>query len=290
MSAPCDASLHCVEPSRRQHGAALILAILTVALVAGLAAAMIRDYGAAVASLSGHHDQAQARLLARGAIDWARNVLAEDQRTSAIDYPGEAWATRIPPTPVEEGEVAGELEDVSGRFDLNSLVKNGVADPVQIVSYTKLLHLLGIPDTQAIALAASLLDWIDADDLASGPPGAESAWYATQIPARIPPNQPLTDVDELYLLRGYDASVVSALSPFVAALPSPAPLNVNTAPAEVLAAMLPGLTLDSARIITAQQQNTPFKDFADFVARSPQAAQSADRSRFAVGRWGIRSS
>ena len=92
-----------------QRGAAVILALLTVALVAGLAAASVGDLGVAMDQVTGRHDQAQARQLARGAVDWARNVLAEDARSSSVDHLGEAWATKVPPTPVEEGEVSGEL-------------------------------------------------------------------------------------------------------------------------------------------------------------------------------------
>ena len=281
MPAASAASSPCAEV-RRQGGAALILAILTVALVAALAAAVVGDYGAAVASLSGRHDQAQARQLARGAIDWARNVLAEDKRTSQIDTTSEAWATRVPPTPVEEGEVAGELEDLSGRFDLNSLVQQGVAAPDQVAAYESLLAELGFDSSQAIGLAQSLVDWLDNDDQTAGPLGAEAAWYALQTPPRRPANAPLVDVDELTLVRGYDAGVLAALRPYVTALPQPAPLNVNTASAEVLAAMLPSLGLNNARIMAAQQQSAPFKDIADFQARLPQAGITVSNTRFAV--------
>ena len=106
-----------------QRGAAVILVLLTVALVAGLAAASVGDLGVAMDQVTGRHDQAQARQLARGAVDWARNVLAEDARSSSVDHLGEAWATKVPPTPVEEGEVSGELQELSGRLNLNNLVR-----------------------------------------------------------------------------------------------------------------------------------------------------------------------
>lgn len=278
MPAPCVASLPCAKPTRRQRGAALILAILTVALVAGLAAAIMHDYGAAVASISGRHDQAQARLLARGAVDWARNVLAEDKRTSGYDYPGEAWATHVPPTPVEEGEVSGEIQDMSGHFDLNRLLNGSTADPEQVAAYVRLLGLLGVADAQAQDLAAALLAWLGAG--AATASNAESVWYALQTPPRQPAHAPLVDIDELSLVRGYDANLVALLRPFVAALPQPSLLNVNTASAEVLAAMLPKLGLDSARMMTAQQQGAPFKDLADFRARLANNAVSVSDARF----------
>ena len=76
----------------------MILALLTVAFVAGLAAAAVGDLGVAMDQVTGRHDQAQARQLARGAVDWACNVLAEDARGSTVDHLGEAWAVQVPPT------------------------------------------------------------------------------------------------------------------------------------------------------------------------------------------------
>jgi general secretion pathway protein K len=248
-----------------------------VALVATLAAAVMADYGAAVASVSGRHDQAQARLLARGAVDWARNVLAEDKlHGKPIDYAGEVWATHVPPTPVEEGEVSGEIQDLSGHFNLNRLASNGVADPDQVAAYERLLTLLGVTDARARDLAAALLGWLGAGN------AGEVDWYAAQMPPRLPAKALLIDVDELALVRGYDPALVALLRPFVAALPKPAGLNVNTARAEVLAALLPRLGLDSARMIAVQQQGAPFKDLADFRVRLANSSNSVSDANFAV--------
>jgi general secretion pathway protein K len=248
-----------------------------VALVATLAAAVMADYGAAIASVSGRHDQAQARLLARGTVDWARNVLAEDKlHGKPIDYAGEAWATRIPPIPVDEGEVSGEIQDLSGRFDLNRLANNGVANPDQVAAYERLLILLGVTEARASDLAVALLGWLGAGN------AGEADWYAGQTPPRHPAKALLVEVDELALVRGYDPALVAQLRPFVVALPQPAGLNVNTASAEVLAALLPKLGLDSARMIAAQQQRSPFKDLADFKARFANGSNGVSDAYFAV--------
>jgi general secretion pathway protein K len=92
----------------------------------------------------GRHDQAQARQLARGAVDWARNVLAEDASRSNVDHLGEAWAVKVPPTPVEEGEVSGELQDLSGRINLNKLVQIDGPTLQERDQFLRLLKLLGV--------------------------------------------------------------------------------------------------------------------------------------------------
>ncbi|MDD3354602.1 type II secretion system minor pseudopilin GspK [Zoogloea sp.] len=256
------------SPGGTQRGAAVILALLTVALVAGLAAATVGDLGVAMDQVIGRHDQAQARQLARGAVDWARNVLAEDGRTSSLDHPGEAWAVKIPPTPVEEGEVSGELLDLSGRFNLNSL-SEGIegASPLQVSRFVRLLGHAGVSEQDALPLAQALIDWIDPDDQPRLPGGAESSWYAGQAPPRRPPNGPLAAVAELTQVRGFTPGLVARLRPFVAALPPGGSINVNTAPPEVLSAAIEGLSLDAARLLVVERERAPARDMNSFQRR-----------------------
>jgi general secretion pathway protein K len=281
MSAPCGVCSSSASRRSGQSGAAILLAMLTLMLVATLAAFVVSDYGAAVELVGGRHDQLQSRWLARGAVDWARNVLAEDARTSAIDYFGENWAMHVPPTAVEDGEVSGEIDEYSGRFDLNSLVVGGVADPAQVEIYGRLLDRLGVPRQTALGLIGALVDWEDADERTS-PDGAESDWYLAQKIPYQSADAPLLDVDELALVRGYDADLIARLRPFVAALPDRAPLNVNTASAEVLSASVAGLSIDDARVLVARRQAEPFRDVADFVSKLPPSVTGPNSARLAV--------
>ena len=271
-----------------QRGAAVILALLTVALVAGLAAASVGDLGVAMDQVTGRHDQAQARQLARGAVDWARNVLAEDARSSSVDHLGEAWATKVPPTPVEEGEVSGELQELSGRLNLNNLVRadgssgSTSADIVEVEQFQRLLGLLGTGQSEAGSLTTALLDWLDSDDTPRLPGGAESTWYGAQTPPRRAANAPLVAVSELLQVRGFTPQLVARLTPFVATLPVGSTVNVNTAPAEVLAAVVPGLSLDAARVLVVQRSRAWFKDLADFKARLPSQELQPDITRLAT--------
>ena len=266
----------------RQHGAAVILALLTVALVAGLAAASVGDLGVAMDQVTGRHDQAQARQLARGAVDWARNVLSEDARSSQVDHLGEAWAVKVPPTPVEEGEVSGELQELSGRLNLNNLVLVDGTDIVEVEHFQRLLVVFGVGEGDALNLTAALLDWLDADDNPRLPGGAESAWYGAQNPPRRAANGPLVAVNELIQVRGFSPQLVARLAPFVAAVPAGATVNVNTAPAEVLAAVVPGLSLDAARLLIVERGRAWFKDVNDFKARLPNQALQPDLNRLSV--------
>lgn len=254
-----------------EAGAAVITALLTVALVAGLASALVADYGAGLESLAGRHDQAQARWLARGAVDWARNVLADDRRTDPrVDHLGEPWAVRVPPTPVEEGEVGGELQEQSGRFNLNNLAPGGHADEAQIEVFERLMAAVGIGPGEAREVAEQLADWIDADSLSRQSGGDEASAFAALDPAARPPDAQLAHPDELARLPGVSRALADRLRPFVTAVLAPSTVNVNTASPELLHALLPDLSVDAARVLVAERERAWFKDMADFRARLPE--------------------
>jgi len=240
--------------------------MLTVALVAMLAASVMSSFGFAVDSLSGRRDLAQARLLAHGAIDWARNILADDRRrdnqAEPVDHQGEAWATKVPATPVDEGELSGEIEDLCARFNLNSLVnEHGESERAGIENFVRLLEEFAVPTQQAQQLAANLAAWIDASaqDASSFRPSLSSS-------APRPPNAPLTTAEELLDVPGFDAELFERLRPYVTALPTtvPSPINVNTASAEVLSAVMPKLGLQGARALVSQRTSKWFTSREDF--------------------------
>ncbi|WP_248280535.1 type II secretion system minor pseudopilin GspK [Aromatoleum aromaticum] len=273
-----------------QCGAAVILALLSVALAAGLAATVLGDFGRSLDSVAGRQDQAQARLLARGAVDWARNVLADDFKRTNVDHTQEIWAVRVPPTPVGEGEVGGEIRDRSGLFNLNNLVPDGKPDPAALAQFGRLLATLGVAPADAGRLAHALVDWIGGSTTGQEKNGIVSSGLREASGA----NGSLLDAAELRLVAGFDEALVQRLAPFVSALPAPSRINVNTAPAEVLAAIVADLELGNARILVAGRERAWFRDLAGFSARLPAGAQPPGtgldvRSRYfaVIGRSGF---
>lgn len=230
----------------RQRGAAVVFAMLIAALAAAVVAGLVwrqelwrRQFELAAARV-------EARTLALAGVRWAMLILQEDARTSSIDHLGEPWALRLPSTPLENGEVSGYIADQQGLFNLNDLVRDGVAYPAARARFLRLLAALRLP----AELADTLTDWLDADRLPVSPSGAEDEYYATLTPARLAANQPLTRVEELMQVKGFNAAIVASLAPYVTALPqSGLALNVNTAPGAVLAASIEGLALDQANAL-----------------------------------------
>lgn len=255
----------------RQRGVAIVLAMGVVALATMAAAAIMLSQStwARQVELTTNHIQARAVLLA--GADWARAILYDDRRVSNVDHLGEPWALKLPPMPVENGELLGQIEDQEGKFNVNNLVTAGKINVVQLAHFSKLLSILGLP----VELAGALADWIDADSQPQPQDGAEDEYYLALDPPYLAANQPLIDVDELALVRGFDDSVRARLRPFITALPKTTAVNVNTAPAEVIASVIDGLDLGSAQQLVAQRDRAYFRGSDEFIARLPRGAEAA---------------
>jgi general secretion pathway protein K len=252
----------------RQQGVAIVLAISVVAMAAMVAAAIMVSQSTWARQLELSAEHVQARAVLQAGADWARAVLSDDRRLSNVDHLGEPWALRLPPMPVENGELIGSIEDQQGAFNLNNLVSEGKVNAAQLARFRRLLVSLDLPD----ALAYTLVDWIDDDSLTQPQGGAEDAYYLALDPPYLSANRPLIDVDELALVSGFDDSVRARLRPYIAALPGPTAVNVNTATPEVLAAVIEGLDLGNAQAMVAQRDRVYFRDNNDFINRLPRGA------------------
>jgi len=255
----------------RERGIAIVLALSVVAMAAMVAAAIMVSQSTWARQLELTAEHVQARAVLQAGADWARAVLSDDRRLSNVDHLGEPWALRLPPMPVENGELVGKIEDQQGLFNVNNLVSEGKVNVAQLAHFQRLLATLGLPD----ALAYTLVDWIDDDSQPQPQGGAEDAYYLALDPPYLTANRPLIDVDELALVAGFDVSVRARLRPYVTALPGSTAVNVNTAPPEVLAAVIDGLDLGNAQALVAQRDRAYFRDTGDFTKRLPRDAVAA---------------
>jgi general secretion pathway protein K len=239
------------------------MGVVALAAMAATAVMITQSTWSRESELTAGHVQAQA--LIQAGVDWSRAVLGTDRRSNSVDHLGEPWALRLPPMPVENGELTGYIEDQQGLFNLNNLVKGGKVNPAQLANFQRLLSVLGLPT----ALAGALVDWIDADSEPQPQGGAEDETYLAMQPPYLAANRPLTDVAELALVRGFDDGVRARLRPFVTALPRFTAVNANTAPPEVLAAVIDGLGLDGARALVAKRERAYFRSFDEFFSQLP---------------------
>jgi general secretion pathway protein K len=178
--------------------------------------------------------------VALGAEAWAAEVLRKDVEDSQvqIDHLGEAWAQPLPPLPIDGGAVRGALEDMQGRFNLNSLVNSDrEADEASIERFQRLLVLIGAQPRWARVMA----DWLDGDTIEQLE-GAEDGTYLSQSPPYRTANRLISTTTEMMALPGMTREEFERIRPYVAALPRYVKVNVCTAKAPVLAAIIQGGT------------------------------------------------
>lgn len=264
-----------------QRGAALLTVLLMVAMATTIVSFMAQQQGFWQREMVNSRDRAQASYIAQAGVDWARAVLADDRSNNAntpYDHARELWAVKLPAIPVDGGEVQGSIEDQQGLFNLNNLVKNGVTSLPDVVRLQRLLSILGLPQELAYALA----DWIDADATPAASGGAEDGYYLNLVVPYRAGNVWVNEVSELLWVRGFDASTLQRLQGFVTVLPARTQLNVNFATAEVLVAVVDGLSLQQARALVSRRKEQPFKSVDEFYEQLPKGVGASSREEMTV--------
>ncbi|MCB1623378.1 MAG: type II secretion system minor pseudopilin GspK [Pseudomonadales bacterium] len=220
----------------------MLTAIVLFAIATILAAAITynKAMSARRAAATFALDQAlQAGLAAESLAALALETSAK--RSPSETLPTQPWAQAFGPVEIEDTGiwVAGQLEDLQGRFNLNSLViydpaaNAFVADPGSVKEFKQLLRQLDLEEKWADLV----VDWIDTDIAPYGPDGGEDSLYLTQSPAYRPPNTFITSTSELLALPGFGAERYQRIAPFVAALPNDSKMNICTARGVVLDAV-----------------------------------------------------
>ncbi|WP_306391271.1 type II secretion system minor pseudopilin GspK [Telluria beijingensis] len=255
----------------RQRGVAVVTALLLTTLAISIVASLFWQQQVQVRSMENQRLQLQTKWIQRGALDWASVILRQPfgNRISLEQI----WATPLAETRLDQyiereriqGEnftasLSGQVFDAMARYNLNNLASGGVRDPVETEVLAKLLTNLRLE----ARLARPIADFVAAGqpltvDLANPAAGP-------QTPRRGTP-MPVMRVDDLLAVQGVKPEAVEALRQFVIVLPAEGTkVNVNTAPAEVLAAVLPGCSLSQATTLVEQRKRIPWNDIGQFTS------------------------
>ncbi|MGO9935804.1 MAG: type II secretion system minor pseudopilin GspK [Steroidobacteraceae bacterium] len=244
---------HFAPGRQRQRGVALIIALILVALATILATKLSFDGFLERRRTIGILAAEQAQQFGMGAEALAADVLIQDLQNSPTQTTLSApWAQATQPLPITpendpEGEpigtMQGGLEDMQGRFNLNSLARLGAdgktEDPLPLQQFQRLLVSVGVEPKWA----GLVRDWIDPDDVVGDPDGAEDGVYTSQTPPYRTGNWPMMSASELMNLPGFGADRYRKIAPYVTALPNAnSPINICTAPALVLESLVEGLS------------------------------------------------
>jgi general secretion pathway protein K len=248
--------------SRRsdQDGVALLTVLLVTGLITIMAVAMLNRQQIEIRRTGNIMAADQALALARGGENWAIRLLLRDQKKSSADHLGEEWARGLPPIPVEGGAVSGNIVDLQGRFNINNLLAadSGLRDTSR-GQFQRLLRLCQIEPESL----DGVVDWLDDD----GEEGWAEDWaYAGLDTPYRTANQPMQSPSELRQVQGMSARGFQCLEPLIATLPAGTLLNINTAPAEILAALAEEVSLLQAQNIVTARPLEGYAHLAGFLA------------------------
>lgn len=270
----------------RQRGAALLTAMIIVTLIASLAAGMVWQQYRAVQIEAADRARAQSSWILQGALDWARLILKEDAKPTnnkAVDHLGEPWAVPLAEARLStflaadksaasnddgpEAFLSGSIEDAQSRYNLRALVGGPQVPALEQRVLERLCNQVNAPPGTANVIITGLR--------AAFPAAASGASApATSASAAISDSGPLqpAGLDQLSWF-GLDAETLRRLQPYVVLLPKATPVNLNTAPREVIAALFDGVDLATAERLVQGRKAKPLDDVAnDAAAYLPPAA------------------
>jgi general secretion pathway protein K len=241
-----------------QRGVAVITAMLIVTIGTIIAVNLMwqgtLDLRRAEAALAAD----QGLMYVQGAEAWAADILRQDLVDSPdSDHLGEQWAIDLAPLPVDGGTIAGRLEDLQGRFNLNNLIAaDGMENQLARRQFERLLNSAELDP----ALAGAVVDWLDPDTELRFPTGGEDVAYSGQDPPYRTANAMITSTSELMAVAGFDREGYARLAPYVAVLPRGTKLNVNTASDVLLASLSDDIDLSTAGSLVDERAGAEFVD------------------------------
>ncbi len=269
-----------------QQGVAIITAMLIVALVAVIAVALLSKGNIHVHRTENVLVRDQSSFYCIGAERLAALILLADTDFD-VDGATDFWAQPATPLPFEGGMITGQISDRQAKFNLNSLLDgNGQArapDSEQVIFFKNLLSSLGLDPK----ILGYVIDWIDTDTTPYAGGGAEDATYMLSENPYRTANQPLTDISELRLIKGFEAvqdpDPYEIIRPFVTALPElTTKINLNTAPKEILKALNPAITDNMVTTFMQDRTDAPITKVGDFAGLLPPGTVSSNSTLIGV--------
>ena len=261
--------------ARRQRGAAILTAMLTVTLVATFAAAALWQQWRSVEVEAAERSRMQSSWVLTGALDWARLILREDARSGTSDHLAEPWSVPLQEarlstflaadatgatdagTDTENVFLSGQIIDQQSLLNVNNLLEAGRVSESGFRSFQRLFELLGLPAAQLNTLAENLRF---ASDLSVD---NRSAGQAPLMPQQV----------EHLVWLGLPPETVAVLQPYITLLPgSRSPVNLNTASAEVIYAAVNGFSMADAQQAVSQRDQSHFRSLQDATRLWPQHA------------------
>ncbi|WP_372439719.1 type II secretion system minor pseudopilin GspK [Burkholderia plantarii] len=186
--------------------------------------------------------------------------------------------------------LSGDIEDAQAKYNLRNLVSTPAPGVLQIsasqvATFKRLLVSLGIDSQLALRIARQIRAGLrnsatrfqtatvpgsgnvpvpqgdSGGNTGRGDPGFDDG-DDTDASSGAAPLVP-SSLDSLLDVNGVTPEIIETLRPFATVLPTATPVNLNTARPEVIAALMPGLSVSSAQTIVAHRDTAFFRNVGD---------------------------
>jgi general secretion pathway protein K len=258
----------------KQRGVAVITALLLTTLAITIVASLFWQQQVQVRTMENQRLHLQTKWILRGALDWARLVLRQD----GMDSPTYTSLTAVWNTPLAEtrldqyierervqGEIfdatlSGRIIDATSRYNLTNLATGPLINADHLKIFKRILSNLQIDPALAGRTAEAVRD--------SAPPLPPQAGSTAPVVQRSKAPIALTQLDDLLMVPGFTVAIVDKLRDYVTVLPaSAATVNVNTAPPEVIAALVENFSVSQATALVARRKQAYYRQMSDFTGQ-----------------------
>ncbi len=269
----------------KQHGVAIITALLIVALAATTATYLLWQQSLWTRQVENLSARSKANAVALAASQLARGQLNEFADTKNF-YP---LLGKPVPLAAEGASLVGMLVDEQAKFNVNNLIYGNEPPPSPTPAPTpaptgqgaqakppappnpgaakprtneelfqKLLEELKLPP----ALTDSLKAWISENGQQQ-----DDLDYLSLNPPYRSAHRRMVDINELYRVKGFTPEIVEKLRPYITALRNTTALNLNTAPDILLVAA--GMEESLVARIIKKRESSPFLKTEDLKGVLP---------------------
>jgi len=249
------------EAGKGERGIALVMVLALVALVAVWSVQSADEDWVSLHRAENMQLAAKTWLGVESGEALALRALSADD--AAYDGLDEDWAQQTPPFPVDDGVIAGRIEDANRYLNLNDLLdSSGKAQADVVVVFKRLFTRLELDPR----LVDALVDWMDTDKLPYGSGGAEETAYVNK-PYHIK-NAPLDSLNEILLVQGFEFAMLEKLRTrvMVRASQGLTPLNINTVPVDVLLSLAENIPQGEVEAMIAARESAPYKSIGELTS------------------------
>jgi len=243
---------------KQQEGVVIVVALFFLALVATMAYLMMTRLERDTRRTSLLVHDTQAEFYAQGSIDWAieqlRDNLAKQKPNVIVDI----MPVHSPKNEMNGYVITSHITDMQARINLNNLTTTEAQ-----ADFKRLLQLVSpeMNEQKAQEVTLALVDWITPVQQQN----EYSKYYLSlPLPYRAA-HRPMTSVSELQLVKGMTPALYAALQQYITALPASTLINVQTAPAHVLAALSPKMTVETAKTVEKVRTDTKMTSIEAFL-------------------------